>query len=142
MPAAIGHSDVSTDGIRVRVGALFLPEQSDPERDSYMYAYRVVLTNEGERTAKLISRRWMIVDADNEHREVRGPGVVGLQPELPPGGRFEYSSHCPLQTEWGTMEGSYLMEREDGEEFRVEVGRFMLAPNVAPLTELDEVPST
>ena len=142
MTVGTGQSDVCTEGIRVRVGAVFLPEQSDREQGTYMYAYRVVLTNEGTRAAKLISRRWLIVDADNDRREVRGPGVVGLQPELPPGGRFEYSSHCPLQTEWGTMEGTYLMEREDGEEFEVEVGRFMLAPNVAPLTELDEVPAS
>ena len=138
MAAGTGHSDVVTDGVRVRVGARYLPEHSDLSNGSHMFAYRVVLTNEGERNARLISRRWIIVDADNDRREVRGPGVVGLNPDLVPGGRFEYSSHCPLSTKWGTMEGGFLMEREDGEEFEVQVGRFMLAPNVAPLTELDE----
>ena len=93
-----------------------------------MFSYRVVLTNEGTETAKLISRRWLIADADNDCREVKGPGVVGMTPELEPGGRFEYSSHCPLATEWGTMEGGYLMQRSTGEEFEASVGRFMLMP--------------
>ncbi len=141
MNSGKGHSDITTEGIRVRVGAKYVSEHSDPGNKSYMFAYRVVLTNEGDRAAKLLSRRWVIADADNNLREVRGPGVIGMTPNLTPGERFEYSSHCPLPTEWGTMEGSYRMVREDGEEFDAVVGRFMLAPNVAPLAELDEVKS-
>jgi len=128
MTAVSGQSNVLTEGIRVQVGAKFLPENSDPGNGSYMFSYRVVLTNEGQRPAKLISRRWLIADADNDCREVKGPGVVGMTPDLEPGESFEYMSHCPLATKWGTMEGSYLMRRDDGEEFEAEVGRFMLVP--------------
>jgi len=132
-----GHSDVATEGIRVRVGAQYLPDQSDPTRGRHCYAYRVVITNEGDRWAKLRSRHWIIRDADNEVEEVRGPGVVGFQPELAPGESFDYVSGCPLRTEWGTMEGSFEMMREDGEVFRVEVGRFFLARSVAPISAMD-----
>ena len=128
MTAVSGQSDVSTEDIRVQVGAKYLPENSDPSNNSFMFSYRVVLTNEGTRSAKLVSRYWLIADANNECREVRGPGVVGMTPDLEPGATFEYSSHCPLATEWGTMEGSYLMQREDGDEFEAKVGRFMLVP--------------
>ena len=128
MTAVSGQSDVATQGIRVQVRAKYLPENSDPSNSSYMFAYRVVVSNEGDSSAQLISRRWLIADADNDCREVKGPGVVGMTPKLEPGGRFEYSSHCPLSTKWGTMEGSYSMLRDDGEKFEVEVGRFMLVP--------------
>jgi len=125
-----GHSDTTTEGIRVRVGAQYRPDQSDPDRRHYVYAYRVVLTNQGERPAKLLSRHWIIRDANNELREVRGQGVVGEQPRLEPGESFQYVSGCPLGTSWGTMEGSYEMQREDGETFRARIGRFFLAPTV------------
>ena len=131
-----GHSDVTTEGIRVRVGAQYIPDQSDPDRRQYVYAYRVVITTEGESGVRLISRHWIIRDANNEMREVHGPGVVGEHPDLSPGESFEYMSGCPLSTEWGTMEGSYRMRREDGEEFDVRVGRFFLAPNVEPLATI------
>ena len=131
-----GHSDTTTQGIRVRVAGQYIPEQSDPDQRRWVYAYRVILTNRGERPATLVSRHWVIRDAENELREVRGAGVVGKQPRLEPGQSFEYTSACPLQTEWGTMEGSYRMRREDGEHFEVRIGRFFLAPNVAPLSEL------
>ena len=137
MTPAKGHSDTTTDGIRIRVGAQYVPEHSDPEGSTHLYAYRVILTNEGEASAKLVSRRWIILDADNNQKEVSGPGVVGLNPDLPPGGSFEYMSHCPLATEWGTMEGSYQMVRENGEHFDAQIGRFLLAPTAAPLSELD-----
>ena len=122
-----GHSDTVTDGIRVRVAAEYLPDQSDPDRSSYVYAYRVILKNEGDAEAKLVSRHWVIKDAFNECREVRGAGVVGKQPVLKPGDTFEYTSGCPLTTEWGTMEGFYNMERADGQTFDAEIGRFFLA---------------
>ena len=131
-----GHSDVTTQGIRVRVAAQYLPEQSDPERRQFNYVYRVILTNVGERKAKLLSRHWIIRDAHNERREVRGPGVVGQYPELEPGESFEYMSGCPLPTEWGTMEGTYRMRREDGEEFDIAIGRFFLAPSAAPINAI------
>jgi ApaG protein len=130
-----GHSDTTTEGVRVRVGAQFVPAQSDPDRSHWVYAYRVVISNEGEQPAKLISRHWIIRDAHNATQEVRGPGVVGENPDLGPGESFEYMSGCPLPTEWGTMEGSFLMRRPTGDEFEARIGRFFLAPNVAPIGE-------
>ncbi|MCL4149433.1 UNVERIFIED_CONTAM: hypothetical protein GTU68_012381, partial [Idotea baltica] len=87
-----GQSDVTTEGIRIRVGAQYLPNQSNPEQSHYSFAYRVQIENVGDRAAQLISRKWIILDGDNECREVRGPGVVGEQPRLEPGERFEYMS--------------------------------------------------
>ena len=133
-----GHSDVTTNGIRVRVAAQLHPEQSDPERRSFLYAYRVVIENVGDVPAKLLTRHWVVRDANGDKREVRGPGVVGEYPDLPPGQSFEYMSGCQLKTEWGTMEGSYRMRRPDGTEFEARIGRFFLAPNVAPIGSLTD----
>ncbi|QDU67785.1 Co2+/Mg2+ efflux protein ApaG [Engelhardtia mirabilis] len=133
-----GHSDTTTDGIRVRVAAQYIEAQSDPERNHWVYAYRVVISNEGDVPAKLISRHWIIRDANNDVEEVRGAGVVGENPDLAPGEQFEYMSGCPLATEWGTMEGRYTMQRPGGEEFDAVVGRFFLAPNTAPIAAMDE----
>jgi ApaG protein len=130
-------SDVVTHGIRVQAAAQFMPDDSNPDQRQYIYAYRIVLTNEGTRRAKLKSRHWIILDADNQREDVRGPGVVGKSPDLAPGERFEYMSGCPLRTTWGTMEGSYVFERENGEQFEVAIGRFFLvpsAPKIATLT--------
>ncbi|MEM7306079.1 MAG: Co2+/Mg2+ efflux protein ApaG [Planctomycetota bacterium] len=133
-----GHSDTTTDGIRIRVAAQFLPDQSDEERRQFLYAYRVVIENAGDVRAKLLTRHWVIRDANGDKREVRGPGVVGEHPDLAPGESFEYMSGCPLATEWGTMEGSYRMRREDGSEFDAHIGRFFLARNVAPIASLTD----
>jgi ApaG protein len=127
-----GHSDTVTEGIRIRVGARFVPEQSDPELARYVFAYKVAISNEGDQAARLLARHWIVVDAIGERRDVRGPGVVGEQPLLEPGGSFEYDSGCQLATQWGTMEGTYRMQRPDGTQFEASVGRFFLAPNVAP----------
>lgn len=132
-----GHSDTLTDGIRVRVAAQLVPAQSAPDRGHWVYAYRVKISNEGGEPAQLISRHWIIRDADNDIKEVRGPGVVGENPELEPGAEFEYMSGCQLPTEWGTMEGTYTMRRPSGDEFEAVIGRFFLAPNVAPLEEAE-----
>lgn len=124
-----GHSDVTTQGIRILVSAQYLPEQSVPEQRRYFFVYRVNISNEGERWAKLLSRRWVITDGDGEIEVVEGPGVVGEQPELEPGESHEYMSGCPLRTTWGTMEGHYVMQREDGETFEARIGRFFLTQN-------------
>ena len=128
-----GQSDVTTEGIRIRVGAQYLPNQSNPDQQHYAFAYRVQIENVGDRAAQLISRKWVILDADNECRIVRGPGVVGEQPRLEPGEQFEYMSGSTMPTEWGTMEGSYQFMREDGEEFEATIGRFFLTPGSAPM---------
>ncbi|MBC8451112.1 MAG: Co2+/Mg2+ efflux protein ApaG [Planctomycetes bacterium] len=132
-----GHSDTTTEGIRVRVAAQFLPERSSPEMGQYFFVYRVRLSNEGEHAAKLLTRYWLITDANGKTEEVEGPGVVGDFPDLAPGESYEYMSGCPLGTEWGTMEGHYVFEREGGERFQAGVGRFFLALTTAPITSQD-----
>ena len=119
-----------TEGIRVEVSSRYLPGESTPDEDHYVFAYDVRLANEGERQAKLVSRHWTVIDAEGKRHEVRGPGVVGETPVLDPGDLFKYTSFCPLNTRWGTMEGSYHMERNDGEPFDVEIGRFYLVADV------------
>jgi ApaG protein len=120
-----------TRGIRVAVSPMYLPEQSDPASRRFLFAYKIRIANEGDIGVRLISRRWMIVNAHGEREDVEGDGVVGQQPHLRPGQTFEYSSYCPLNTSWGTMEGSYLMERDDGEFFDATIARFYLVPEGA-----------
>lgn len=122
---------VSLDhGIRVGVAPWFIDEHSDPSERRYVFGYRITISNEGDRPAKLLSRRWTIVDATGQREEVSGDGVVGQQPELAPGQSFEYASFCPLPTPWGTMEGAYTMQCDDGTRFEVNIARFYLvAPN-------------
>lgn len=129
-----GHSDVTTEGIRVRVAAQYLPERSNPDHMQHLFAYRVRIRNDGDQPATLRARRWVIIDADGDTEIVEGPGVVGEEPRLEPGDEHEYVSGCPLETSWGTMEGHFAMERDDGSTFKAEVGRFFLAPNVAPIS--------
>jgi ApaG protein len=119
-------SDTVTDGIRIQASAEYREDDSNPDHKQFTFSYRIVITNEGTSRAKLKSRHWIIVDADNHREDVRGAGVVGKTPDLAPGERFEYTSGCPLRTSWGTMEGSYTMEREDGRQFPAQIGRFFL----------------
>ena len=126
-------SDTVTHGIRVQAQAQFLASESDSERRHYVWAYRIMITNEGTARARLKSRHWVILDADNRREDVRGGGVVGKTPWLAPGERFEYTSGCPLRTRWGTMEGSYHFEREDGTTFDAAIGRFFLVPPALPV---------
>ena len=113
--------------ISVTVHSFFVPERSEPHEKYFFFAYRVRIANEGEETAKLISREWIITDGDGNQQVVRGDGVVGEQPLLRPGESFEYTSFCPLPTEVGAMEGSYFMKAEGGEMFRAEIAPFTLA---------------
>jgi len=121
-------SDTVTNGVRVRASAQFVPELSDTDRSSYVYSYRIHMTNVGDHTVRLRRRHWIILDANGERDDVKGSGVVGEYPELAPGESFEYVSRCPLSTRWGTMEGSYAFTGDDGQEFSVEIGRFFLVP--------------
>lgn len=105
----------------------FLPEQSNPDDDRYLFAYTITIRNVGELPAQLISRHWIITDANDEIQEVRGLGVVGEQPLLKPGEAFEYTSGCSLTTPVGTMKGSYQMVGEDGSHFDVAIPEFVLA---------------
>lgn len=128
-------SSVVTEGLRIEADAQFLPDKSEPDQRHFLYVYRIRMANEGTRRAKLTSRYWKILDANNELREVRGPGVVGRYPDLAPGERFEYFSSCPLSTPWGTMEGAFHFEREDGTPFEARVARFFLVPNAPVVLE-------
>jgi ApaG protein len=112
--------------IRVDVTTSYLPEQSDPESDRYVFSYAITITNVGTVGAQLISRHWIITDADGEVQEVRGLGVVGHQPFLKPGEKFEYASGCALETPVGTMKGSYQMVAEDGRQFEAPIAEFIL----------------
>lgn len=120
----------TTDGIRVHVKPMFLPDSSSPREGQYLFAYTIRISNVGVETAQLLSRHWIITDADGEVKEVRGPGVVGAQPVLEPGMSYEYTSYCPLKTSVGTMQGSYTMVRPGGELFEARIAPFTLAaPN-------------
>ena len=148
-------SDHTTHGIRVQVAPRYMAEHSTPpgglpvvgeEQDGtegaggprWVWAYRVRITNVGEQVGTLIERHWVITDADGYANEVRGPGVVGHHPTLAPGQGFEYESFCPLETPWGTMEGSYRFRLGGGpegpaiagadrdDEWVVDIGRFYL----------------
>jgi ApaG protein len=105
----------------------FLPEQSDPDDGQYLFAYTITVANTGETTAQLISRHWVITDADGKVDEVRGDGVVGEQPVLKPGEAFRYTSGCPLATPVGSMRGTYHCVAEDGTRFDVPVAEFVLS---------------
>jgi ApaG protein len=113
--------------IRVEVLTRYLPEQSDPESDRYVFSYAITITNVGSIAAQLISRHWLITDADGKVQEVRGLGVVGNQPLLKPGEKFEYASGSALETPVGTMKGSYQMVAEDGTQFDAQIPEFVLS---------------
>lgn len=119
-------SDAVTNGIRVRVTPQFIPETSDPMGGRYNFAYHVLITNEGSERVTLRKRFWTIVDGEGDAHNIEGEGVVGQQPALNPGERFEYQSFAPLMTHWGTMEGTFTFEREDHSNFDALVGRFYL----------------
>lgn len=111
--------------------AKFIAEQSDPEAERYAFAYTITITNTGEVPARLISRHWIITDANNQVQEVKGQGVVGAQPNLKPGESFEYSSGSMLATPVGTMRGAYQIVAEDGTRFDAPIPEFTLsAPRV------------
>lgn len=113
--------------IAIEVTTQYLPEQSDPDAERYFFAYTITVTNSGSVAAQLISRHWIITDAEGKKEEVRGLGVVGHQPLLKPGESFEYTSGCPLASPVGIMSGSYQMVAEDGTRFEAPIPEFMLA---------------
>jgi ApaG protein len=122
--------DTTTRGIRVQVRSEFLPERSSPRDEQYLFQYHVRISNVGSETAQLVSREWVITNAEGEVERVKGPGVVGEQPTLAPGHAFEYTSFCPLKTAVGSMQGSYQMVTPDGEQFDAIIAPFTLAvPN-------------
>ncbi|MBX3273252.1 MAG: Co2+/Mg2+ efflux protein ApaG [Sandaracinaceae bacterium] len=123
---ATNPSVALTQGVRVTVTSHYLREQSSPTGHRYVWAYTVRVANEGEAAATLVSRHWVITDANGKVDEVKGPGVVGNQPQLAPGQQFQYTSGCILQTPRGRMEGTYQMVREDGSTFDAIIAPFSL----------------
>jgi ApaG protein len=120
-------STATTEGIKVSVRSVYVPDQSVPRAHRYVFAYTVTIANEGSAPAQLRSRHWLITDGTGRVEEVRGPGVVGQQPLLNPGDSFEYTSGCVLTTPRGEMRGTYQMHRPDGREFDARIAPFSLA---------------
>ncbi|MBI3196531.1 MAG: Co2+/Mg2+ efflux protein ApaG [Rhodospirillales bacterium] len=116
----------TTRAIRVTVRPQYLPDQSDPAKSQYVWAYQVRIENKGDFTVQLRSRHWKITDGLGRLQEVKGPGVVGKTPMLRPGDVFEYTSGTPLSTPSGIMGGTYQMVSESGENFDIEIPVFSL----------------
>ncbi|HRI06885.1 MAG TPA: Co2+/Mg2+ efflux protein ApaG [Nannocystaceae bacterium] len=120
-------SEATTRGVRVHVVSHYSEEHSRPREGHWFFTYTIEITNEGEDTVQLLSRHWVITDANGKVEEVRGPGVVGAQPVLPAGESFTYTSFCPLRTSFGTMHGTYQMIDERGGTFDATIAPFALS---------------
>ncbi len=116
----------TTRAIKVTVKPQYLPDQSDPSKSQFVWAYQVRIENKGDETVQLRSRHWKITDGMGRRQEVKGPGVVGKTPRLRPGETFEYTSGTPLSTPSGFMGGTYQMVSESGENFEIEIPTFSL----------------
>jgi ApaG protein len=114
-------------GITVTVRTQFLEDQSDADKQQFVFAYTIRIENTGSVAAQLISRHWIITDAESVVQEVRGLGVVGKQPLLKPGEHFEYTSGSSIATPVGTMKGAYQMVAEDGVQFETPIAEFTLS---------------
>jgi len=122
----MGQSLAVTSSVQVEVHSRYVAEQSRPADDYYFFAYKITISNLGERQVQLLDRHWFITHGDGRLEEVQGAGVVGKTPRLEPGESFEYTSFCPLETPRGQMQGRYGMVGADGERFAVEVAPFAL----------------
>jgi ApaG protein len=116
----------TTEGIRIAVQPIYIDGQSDVMARKFVFAYFIRIDNQSSQTVQLLRRHWFIRHTSGRVEEVEGEGVVGKQPVIPPGKYFEYNSYCILETLEGSMEGTYLMQRENSELFRVTIPRFTL----------------
>jgi len=117
--------------IRVSAESAYLPEQSLPQEQTYAFCYTITITNQSEQAVRLLSRSWLITDADGETSVVEGEGVVGQTPDILPGASFTYTSGSVFKTPLGTMQGYYQMQNQQGEYLRAEIPVFRLAmPNI------------
>ena len=123
---AMSMYEAVTNGVRVRVTPLYVEEQSAPDENYFFWSYTVEIANEGPIAVQLRTRQWLITDANGRKEVVRGPGVVGQTPLIPPGQSFTYTSGCPLSTASGIMSGSYQMQLPDGTFINVEIPGFSL----------------
>lgn len=114
------------NSIKISVTTNPIPKEMTPNDGRNYFEYHITITNVGDTWAKLLTRHWIIIDGDGNSEEVKGDGVVGYFPELSPGSSFSYTSYCPLDTNWGTMEGTYQFTRRDGTLFDVAIPRFVL----------------
>ena len=122
----------TTEDVTVRVSVSYLPEQSEPGRGRWFWAYHIRIENGSDRMVQLLTRHWVITDGRGVRHSVEGEGVVGEQPLIAPGASYDYVSGCPLSTPTGAMQGSYRMIGEDGRRFDVAIPRFaLIAPAVA-----------
>ncbi len=115
---------------QISAKVVYVPSESRPEQGYHFFAYKISIKNIGSSSAQLMSRHWVITDALGTKEEVRGPGVIGIQPKIQPGQIFEYDSACPLHTSTGSMKGRYFMTAEGGETFSVDIPEFYL---IAPM---------
>ncbi len=113
--------------INIQVKARYLPQQSRPKKNQFAFSYTINIQNNSAETVKLISRHWVITDDNNMIQEVRGEGVVGLQPVIRPGQIFHYTSGAVIATRFGNMQGSYLMISSAGYEFNARIPPFLLS---------------
>ena len=121
----------TTKNINITVNSYYLEEQSEPDEQHYVWAYQITINNLGQETVQLKNRYWKIIDSNGTKQEVRGEGVVGEQPILNPGEKFEYTSGTPLSTPSGFMEGYYEMETKNGNKFEASIPLFSLdTPNI------------
>jgi ApaG protein len=126
-PLHASTSEAVTNNVRVEVESQYAAEHSQPFQNQWFFYYTIRISNESNETVQLLSRHWIITDANGHIEEVRGPGVVGEQPVLAPGESFQYTSGCPLTTSAGVMHGTYQMVMtESGERFDVEIAPFAL----------------
>lgn len=124
---AIAMTEQSPHNIQVQAKTAFVPEQSNPDRNRFFFAYTITIRNAGEIPAQLLTRHWIITDSNGRVQEVQGEGVVGEQPHLQPGESFEYTSAAMIETPLGTMHGSYQMVADDGTHFDAPIAPFRLA---------------
>src|SRR6187431_689242 len=119
-------SETVTRDLRVSVRARYSAQNSDPNAQQWVFLYTITISNESAVRVQLLTRHWIITDANGEIEEVKGPGVVGKQPVLEPGESFEYTSGCDLTTPFGTMRGTYQMVSSEREDFEIEIPAFTL----------------
>jgi len=119
-----------TEGVKITVDTVYQPEYSNPAKEHFMFAYKIIIENLSDYSVQLMARHWVIFDSNGSKREVEGEGVVGLQPIIEPGNYHEYVSGCNLKTDMGTMQGTYTMKRlVDNDLFEAAIPQFLL---VAP----------
>ena len=118
---------IKNDNIKIKAISRFVKDRSSPENSIFLFSYDVEIKNNSDYEVQLLSRYWHIQDGDGNIEEIRGPGVIGLQPVIKSGGNFEYSSFCPLKTPFGMMSGAYQMKMNSEETFEAAIPAFSLS---------------